>query len=125
MAEVWIPSRMQTLTDGRQQVQIQGATMRQIINNLEKDYPGMKDLLLDEDGENIMPGVAVVIDGETGVIVDEDPAALAAVWRRLLDNGEERRRLGEAARRRAETVFAGECAAERLEQLYAAALTGP
>lgn len=65
MAEVWIPSRMQTLTDGRQQVQIQGATMRQIINNLEKDYPGMKDLLLDEDGENIMPGVAVVIDGET------------------------------------------------------------
>lgn len=66
----------------------------------------------------------IVLHGETGVIVEEDPAALAAVWRRLLDDSEERRRLGEAARRRAETAFASECAAERVEQLYAAALTG-
>ena len=55
---------------------------------------------------------------------DADPAALAAVWRRLLDDGEERRRLGEAARRRAETAFASARAAERMERLYAAALGG-
>ena len=73
-------------------------------------------------GRGILP--EIVLHGETGVIVEEDPAALAAVWRRLLDDGEERRRLGEAARRRAETAFASERAAERMEQLYAAALTG-
>ena len=65
MADVWIPSRMQTLTGGKQQIQVAGATMRQVMNNLEKEYPGIKELLLDEDGESIMPGIAVIIDGET------------------------------------------------------------
>ena len=64
MAEVWIPSRMQTITRGLEQVQVEGATVRQILNNLEKEYPGIKEELVYED--DIMPGIAVIIDGETG-----------------------------------------------------------
>ena len=64
MAEVWIPPRMQNITRGQEQVQVGGATVRQILNNLEKEYPGIKEELVYED--DIMPGIAVIIDGETG-----------------------------------------------------------
>ena len=64
MAEVWIPSRMQRMTNGQEQVQVGGATVRQILNNLEKEFPGIKEELCYED--DIMPGIAVIIDGETG-----------------------------------------------------------
>ena len=64
MAEVWIPPRMQRITNGQEQVQVGGATVRQILNNLEKEYPGIKEELCYED--DIMPGIAVIIDGETG-----------------------------------------------------------
>ncbi|HZF08578.1 MAG TPA: glycosyltransferase family 4 protein [Thermoanaerobaculia bacterium] len=52
----------------------------------------------------------VVADGETGLLVDpDDPAELAAALSRLLDDPEVARRLGEAGRRRCETVFTPEC----------------
>ncbi|MBI2855800.1 MAG: MoaD/ThiS family protein [Chloroflexi bacterium] len=63
MPEVWIPPRMQQLTGGKQQVKVAGATIRQVVNNLEKEFPGMKDQLCQDD--DIFPGIAVVIDGET------------------------------------------------------------
>ena len=63
MAEVWIPPRLQQLTGGKQQVQVPGANIRQVVNNLEKEFPGMKDHLCQDD--DIFPGIAVVIDGET------------------------------------------------------------
>ena len=64
MPEVWIPPRMQTLTNGKQQVQVEGSTVRQVVNNLERLYPGTKAFIFDEDEEDLMPGVAVIVDGE-------------------------------------------------------------
>ena len=63
MAEVWIPPSMQNRTGGLQQVQVAGATVRQIVNALETEYPGIKEALC--DGEDISPGIAVIVDGET------------------------------------------------------------
>ncbi len=63
MAEVWIPPMMQKRTGEKQQVQIPGATVRQIVNNLEKEFPGIREHLC--DGDEISPGIAVIIDGET------------------------------------------------------------
>lgn len=63
MPEVWMSPRMQRITGGLQQVQVSGATIRQVINNLEEDYPGIRSELC--QGEEIDPGLAVVIDGET------------------------------------------------------------
>ena len=65
MPEVWIPPRMQVLTGGQKTVQVDGASVRQVINNLEKDYPGIKARLCDEDGMDLLPGIAVIVDGET------------------------------------------------------------
>ena len=63
MPDVWIPPRMQRITNGQEQVQVGGANVRQVVNNLEKEFPGIKEELCYED--DIMPGLAVIIDGET------------------------------------------------------------
>ena len=55
--------RMQRISGGKEQVQIAGATIRQVVNNLEKEFPGIKDELCEDD--DINPGIAVVVDGET------------------------------------------------------------
>ncbi|MQF98901.1 MAG: MoaD/ThiS family protein [SAR202 cluster bacterium] len=63
MAEVWMSTRMQRFSGGLERVQVLGATVRQIVNNLEQEYPGMKDVLCINN--EIDPAIAVVIDGET------------------------------------------------------------
>ncbi len=65
MPEVWIPPRMQRLTGGQQKVQVAGQTVRQVVDNLERAFPGMKMELYDEEEDILMPGMAVIIDGET------------------------------------------------------------
>ena len=47
---VRIPTPLRTLTAGEEQVSIDGGTVSQVIENLEKKHPGMKDRLLDEKG---------------------------------------------------------------------------
>ena len=67
----------------------------------------------------------IVAHGETGLVVDEDPEALARAWEALLRDDARRRALGAAARRRAEALFAPERFAEAAERLYAAAVRRP
>ena len=62
MAIVFIPSLMQTLTDGEKQVQVEGSTVRQIINNLDGMYPGVKARLVEDD--RVKPNISVAVDGE-------------------------------------------------------------
>jgi molybdopterin converting factor small subunit len=50
MATVRIPTPLRTLTGGEDQVSVEGATVSQIIENLEKAHPGLRDRLLDEKG---------------------------------------------------------------------------
>ncbi len=64
MAEVWIPPKLQELTDGKQQVQVEGSTVRRLINNLAEQHPGIKEYLVDEEEDDLIPGLAVIIDGE-------------------------------------------------------------
>lgn len=62
MATVFIPSLMQSLTGGQQTVEIEGATVRQIIENLEKAHPGMKERLVADN--RVKPNISVAVDGE-------------------------------------------------------------
>ena len=62
MATVFIPTLMQKLTSGQARVDVQGATVREIVDNLELIYPGMKDRLVDR--YKIKPNISVAIDGE-------------------------------------------------------------
>jgi molybdopterin synthase sulfur carrier subunit len=47
---VRIPTPLRTLTGGEEQVQADGTTVQQVIENLEKAHPGLRDRLLDEKG---------------------------------------------------------------------------
>ena len=62
MATVYIPSLMRNLTQGQDTVEVPGSTIRQIIDNLDKAYPGIKERLVEDD--QIKPSISVAIDGE-------------------------------------------------------------
>ncbi len=64
MADVWIPPQMQRSVGTPERVQASGATVRQVINNLETLHPGIKELLYDEETDDVTPGLAVIVDGE-------------------------------------------------------------
>ena len=53
---------MQGLTKGEDRVEVQGFTVRQIIDNLDSAYPGVKDRLVEKS--RIKPGFSVAVDGE-------------------------------------------------------------
>jgi len=48
--KVLIPTPLRTLTKGAAEVLADGKDVREIINNLEKQFPGLKDRLCDEKG---------------------------------------------------------------------------
>ncbi len=62
MAKVFIPTMLLPLTGGVKQTECQGRNVRQIIDALEDQYPGIKGRLV-EDGE-IRSNLAVAIDGD-------------------------------------------------------------
>ena len=63
MATIYIPSLMRDLTDGQEIILVDGKTMRQIMTNIEKAYPGFRKRLMDEDSNRIKPNIAVMLDG--------------------------------------------------------------
>jgi molybdopterin synthase sulfur carrier subunit len=62
MASVWIPSPLQKYTGGERTVVVAGRTVRELIENLEHRYPGVKALIVEQD-VLLRRGVAVVVDG--------------------------------------------------------------
>lgn len=62
MPVVWIPSLLQGFTGGEDQVEVSGATVGEIIDNLEARFPGVKERLV--GGAELRPHIAVAIDGD-------------------------------------------------------------
>ena len=62
MATVYIPSLMQKLTDGQAKVEIEGAPVRQLIAQLESQFPGMRERLVEDN--RIKGNISVAVDGE-------------------------------------------------------------
>ena len=54
---------MQNITHGQEVVNVEGKNLRQLIDELELKYPGMKQALM--NGGNLKPDVAVAVDGHT------------------------------------------------------------
>ena len=95
---------MQRITGAPDRVQVAGATVRQVINNLERLHPGIKELLYDAELDDITPGLAVIVDGDVSqlglleqVREDSEMHFLPAIGGgRDRDPGGTRRQLGES-----------------------------
>ncbi len=60
---VRIPTPLRRVTDGQDKVDTEGETLKQIIDSMESQYPGIKERLCDEDG-NLRNFVNVYVNGE-------------------------------------------------------------
>jgi len=47
---VRIPTPLRTLTGGKEEVPAAGKNVREVIDDLERNYPGIKDRLCDDKG---------------------------------------------------------------------------
>ncbi len=50
VSKVRIPTPLRKLTEGHQEVSIDGKTVGEVLKNLERKYPGIKDRIFDEAG---------------------------------------------------------------------------
>ncbi len=62
MAIVYIPDLLRSLTDGQHRVQAQGGTVGDVVDDLERQFPGIRDRLV-QDG-NLAPSLAVAVNRE-------------------------------------------------------------
>ena len=49
--KVRIPTTLRTLTGGKSEVEVDGATLGEVVGALEASHPGFKDRLLDDEGK--------------------------------------------------------------------------
>ena len=61
MPTIWIPTPLRELTQGKASVTAAGSTVREVIDYLESQYPGIKDRLCEEG--RIRPNISVFVDG--------------------------------------------------------------
>ncbi len=61
MPTVAIPSLLRNLTSGEESITVPGTTIREVIDNLEDRYPGLKARLC--EGDRIKPGIAIYVNG--------------------------------------------------------------
>lgn len=66
MATIFIPTMLQSMTLGAKRVEMEARNVRQVIEQLDSLYPGIKERLV-EDGE-IRPNLAIAIDGDVAIM---------------------------------------------------------
>ncbi len=64
MPTVVIPALLRKLTNGRDRVTVSGRNLGQVVADLERQFPGLREHLIEDD--DLKPSVAVSIDGEMG-----------------------------------------------------------
>jgi molybdopterin synthase sulfur carrier subunit len=68
-ANVHIPPTLRRFTDGAEQVEVEGRTLRQVIDALDRRFPGLREQLVKDD--MIRSGLAFAIDddmAESGLV---------------------------------------------------------
>jgi len=63
MPTVWIPGLLRDLTNGQDTLTVPGETVRQVIENLDARYPGVRERLCEQG--MLRRNIAVVVDGVT------------------------------------------------------------
>lgn len=72
--KVRIPTPLQKLTDGRSEVECSAKTVADLVEALEKDYPGMKERL--SEGGKIRRFINIYVNDEDIRFVNKEATAL-------------------------------------------------
>jgi molybdopterin synthase sulfur carrier subunit len=62
MACVYVPAQLRDLTGGEATVEVAGTTVRELVESLERQFPGMRGRLC--SGGELSPALQVSIDGQ-------------------------------------------------------------
>jgi hypothetical protein len=60
MATFHIPPQLRKSSGEKRQVEVEGATLREVLNAIEQAHPGILEKIL--DGDYLRPGLALAID---------------------------------------------------------------
>ena len=63
MAIVYLPYKLRHFSIESNVIDVEGKYLKELINNLEKLFPGIKSELV--ENEKLKPGLSAVIDGRT------------------------------------------------------------
>ena len=59
MPRVFIPPLLRPLTDGCETIEVAGLTVAEVIDSLDRQYPGVRGRLV--DGDRLKPGLSIGI----------------------------------------------------------------
>lgn len=62
MATVFIPALLRKLTGGKDRVQARGSTVWEVVDDLERQFPGIRERIVQDN--DLAPSLAVSVDGE-------------------------------------------------------------
>ncbi|MFQ5856611.1 MAG: MoaD/ThiS family protein [Anaerolineae bacterium] len=62
MVTVFVPTPLRKLTNGQSRVEVAGSSVREILANLEADYPGFEDRVC--EGGEIKRFINLFVDGQ-------------------------------------------------------------
>ena len=61
MPTIFIPTPLRDITGGKTSVTVTASSVREAIQSLEAEFPGVKDRLC--EGEKVRPNISVLVDG--------------------------------------------------------------
>jgi sulfur-carrier protein len=63
VATVFVPTQLRLLTGGCDRLEVLGATVGELIDAVEKRFPGFRARVV--AGDDVAPGLSVAVDGDT------------------------------------------------------------
>jgi sulfur-carrier protein len=66
MPRVFIPPAARAFAENQQDVQVPGRSVREVVEQLEQRFPGIKACLC--EGESLAPGMSVVVDNSISAL---------------------------------------------------------
>ncbi|MDF1516108.1 MAG: MoaD/ThiS family protein [Anaerolineae bacterium] len=61
MPEIWIPSLLRKYADGATSVPVCGQTVAECLDDLDKQFPGIRERLCPDD--DLLPSLSLAVDG--------------------------------------------------------------
>ena len=72
---VRIPTPLQKITQNKAEVKSEGSNIKELIDNLEQDFPGLKDRICDEKG-NVRRFINIYVNEEDVRFLQQDQTSL-------------------------------------------------